>query len=200
MELKKIKKFDINGITYDLGGLSNVVDNLETADSQSALSANQGKVLNEKVETIKMESVVGNYNKDTGTMKLQFTTPVQGIVEDTLESDNTDNALSAKQGKVLNEKIDILNNSIPYLVHPSQYPITMESESFVATVASFLEQKGITSYTEEDVCAVIPVGARKSGSSILYPAIFDGTYIRCHAEAGAVLFVYIFHKINYFVN
>ena len=63
----------------------------------------------------------------------------------------------------------------------------MNSASYVGTVA------GISSYTDEQVVAVVPIGARKSGSSTLYPAIYDGTYIRCEAVSGAVLYVYIFH-------
>ena len=70
----------------------------------------------------------------------------------------------------------------------------METSSFVTTLEYFMEDKGIT-YTIDDVYAVIPVGARKSGSSVIYPAMFDGTYLRCEAVEGAILYLYIFHKI-----
>lgn len=109
----KAENIRINGVEYSLSGSGSnvdIIDNLETADSQSALSANQGKVLNEKIETLETGTVIGEYDEETGTMKLEFNTPVQGIIEDTLESDNIDNALSAKQGKVLNNKITNVEN------------------------------------------------------------------------------------------
>ena len=100
----------INGVEYDLassgGSDIDVIDNLTTEDSESALSANQGKVLNDKVETIKTQAVMAEYHDETGSLELEFNTPVQGIVEDTLESDNSYNALSANQGRVLKEAVD----------------------------------------------------------------------------------------------
>ena len=108
----KAKNIKINGIEYSLSGNVDVVDNLTTADSASALSANQGKVLNDKIESIESESVVANYDKETGTMKLEFNVPVQGVIEDTLDSTNQYNALSANQGRVLNEKIDSVEDTI----------------------------------------------------------------------------------------
>jgi hypothetical protein len=71
----------------------------------------------------------------------------------------------------------------------------MDTSSFVATVESFMEQKGITSYSADDVQAVIPVGARKTGVGTIYPAMYDGTYIRCEAVEGAILYVYLFHRV-----
>ena len=113
MESKNVKTITIGGVKYDLSSSGSsdidIVDNLETADSESALSANQGKILNEKIETIETETIIGEYDEETGTMKLEFNTPVQGIIEDTLESDNADNALSAKQGKILKEAVDEAN-------------------------------------------------------------------------------------------
>ena len=53
-----------------------------------------------------------------------------------------------------------------------------------------------TAYTIDDVWAVIPVGARKPGSSTLYFATFDGANLRCNAEVGADLMVYIFHALE----
>ena len=109
--MKRTKVIRINGVEYifessGTGTNINIVDNLETTDVNSALSANQGKVLNDKVELLKSETMVPEYNEETETLKLNFKVPTQGVIEDTLESDNANNALSAKQGKVLNEKID----------------------------------------------------------------------------------------------
>lgn len=88
-----------------------------------------------------------------------------------------------------------LNSNLSECVYPSVYPITMDTSSFVATVESFIEQKGITTYSADDVKAVIPVGARKNGMTTIYPAMYDGTYIRCEAVEGAILYVCLFHKV-----
>lgn len=97
----------IDNIPTSGGGSNvNIIDNLETADSESALSANQGKVLNEKIELIETGTVVAEYDEDTENLTLELNVPVKGIIEDTLESTDAENALSAKQGKVLNEKVE----------------------------------------------------------------------------------------------
>ena len=64
-----------------------VEDNLTSYSRVNALSANQGRVLNEKIEALE----VGG-----GSV----------IVEDSLESNSTSNALSANKGRELNEKIE----------------------------------------------------------------------------------------------
>ena len=88
-----------------------------------------------------------------------------------------------------------LANLTTKVVYPSHYDTILDTDSLAMSLNDFLTLKG-TSYTADDVWAVIPVGARKSRSNTLYPAIFDGTYIRCNAEIGAVLKVYIFHAIE----
>lgn len=115
--MKRTKVIRINGVEYvfepsGTGANIDIVDNLETTDVNSALSANQGKVLNDKVELLKSETMVPEYNEETETLKLNFKVPTQGIIEDTLESDNANNALSANQGKILNEKINNVENII----------------------------------------------------------------------------------------
>ena len=123
----KAKNLKINGVEYSLSGNVDVVDNLETADSTSALSANQGKILNDKIEEFESESVVANYDKETGTMKLEFNVPVKGIVEDTLESTNSDNALSANQGKILNDNINTINDNLFKLDYKNKVKLTLDS-------------------------------------------------------------------------
>ena len=110
----KAENIRINGIEYTLGGSGSdidVIDNLNTEDSSSALSANQGKVLNDKIEMIEGKSVVAKYDEETEILDLEFNVPTQGIIEDTLNSTNKYNALSANQGKILNDKINNINSS-----------------------------------------------------------------------------------------
>jgi hypothetical protein len=62
------------------GGSTPIIDNLTSTSTTSALSANQGRILNEKSVT----------------------------VEDNLNSTSTTNALSANQGRILNEKNNLV--------------------------------------------------------------------------------------------
>ena len=75
----------------------------------------------------------------------------------------------------------------------SLYKLTMNSASYANSVQGFLTTIGGSSYTSDSVAAIIPLGARKPGDSTLYPAMYDGTYIRCNAVVGAVIYIYVLH-------
>ena len=64
-----------------------VIDNLESEDTDKALSANQGRILNERIDSINASGVE---------------------MVDALDSEDTDMALTAIQGRVLNEIIEAL--------------------------------------------------------------------------------------------
>ena len=68
-----------------------IIDSLSSSDTNRALSANQGKVLNTSIGTIQ--------------------TTLSGLVIDNLTSTYTDKALSANQGRILNNSITTLNDS-----------------------------------------------------------------------------------------
>ena len=65
-----------------------VVDNLSSTSTTSALSASQGRILNEKINNLEI--------------------PEQVQVVDDLESTSTTEALSANQGRILDEKINTI--------------------------------------------------------------------------------------------
>ena len=167
----------IDNIPTSGGGSNvNIIDNLETADSESALSANQGKILNDKIETIETQSVVGQYDEETGTMKLEFNVPAQGIIEDTLESTNSYNALSANQGRVLNEKID---NKVNKSGDTITGDLTVEGQSVLGDIYTdsknvYLQQgykvHDFGSYTDKDgyvkFASIAIMGASQSGTSL----------------------------------
>lgn len=100
----------LNGIAT--GATKNTVtDSLTSTSTTSALSANQGKVLNDKI-TNKVDKVSGkglSTNDFTSTYKTKLDGIATGAnkttVTNSLTSTSTTNALSAYQGKVLNEKI-----------------------------------------------------------------------------------------------
>ena len=80
-------------------------------------------------------------------------------------------------------------------VFPGKYNITLESASVAISLSDLLTLVG-ASHSIDKVWAVIPVGGRKIGSNTLYHAIFDGTYLRCNAEVGVSLTVYIFFALE----
>ena len=80
----KIKK-----ISQSAGLIANVADSLNSNSTVDALSANQGKILNEKIEGLNI--------------------PKATEVVDNLTSSSSTSALSARQGKILSERMDNLN-------------------------------------------------------------------------------------------
>lgn len=105
--LKTTKKDTIvNAINEakESGTTVEIVDNLTSTDTNKALSANQGKKLNTTIgdlttlKTTKKDSVVNAINEikeNSGNIE----------IIDNLTSEDTEKALSANQGKILNEKI-----------------------------------------------------------------------------------------------
>lgn len=103
-------KKKLDGITGS-GASTTVIDNLTSTSTTSALSANQGKVLNDKI-TNKVDKVSGkglSTNDFTSTYKTKLDGIATGAnnttVTDNLTSTSTTNALSANQGRTLNNKI-----------------------------------------------------------------------------------------------
>ena len=90
-----------------------IVDNLTTNDSAKALSAAQGKTLqNNKLEANKVGAANGVASLDANTkvpiaqLPDASTTAIGAVqLNDTLTSSSTSQALTAAQGKVLNDKI-----------------------------------------------------------------------------------------------
>lgn len=75
----------------------------------------------------------------------------------------------------------------------SFYKQLIPTSSISFNINEILAFFNITSYTSDKITAIIPMGARKAGSSTIYPSIFDGTYLRCNAIEGAEICVYISH-------
>lgn len=76
-----------------------VINNLTSTSTTNALSANQGKVLNETIDGVS-HSVS------------DLSTTVSNLVVDNLTTNDGTKALSAKQGKILNETIDDVSHSV----------------------------------------------------------------------------------------
>lgn len=76
-----------------------VINNLTSTSTTNALSANQGKVLNETIDGVSHS--VSDLN-----------TTVSNLVVDNLTSTSTTNALSANQGRILNEAIDDVSHTV----------------------------------------------------------------------------------------
>ena len=111
----------------EITDMFSVVDNLTSADDVvNALSANQGKVLNDKITVLEGTSHThankGELDKITDGKVAKWDSKAEGThthtkseitdmfeVIDTLASDSTTDALSAKQGKELKAKIDAIH-------------------------------------------------------------------------------------------
>lgn len=104
-----------------------IEDNLTSTSTSAALSAKQGKVLKDSIDTLEDEiqdivsvSVVDNLNTQDGTKSLsanqgyilnQTKLNISNVV-DSLTSTSSTSALSARQGKVLNTSIESLQTQI----------------------------------------------------------------------------------------
>lgn len=120
-------KGTISGGSGGGGEAVEVVDNLTTADASKALSANQGKLLNDKITDLNTKITASEnlkvfdqelygmrvfndtfqyFNTTTSEwVTIQGGSSVAIDVVDNLTSTDTDKALSANQGKVLNDKL-----------------------------------------------------------------------------------------------
>lgn len=100
-----------------------VIDNLESSDSQASLSANQGRVLDEKIE------------QNTNDLSER----IDGInFIDNLNSTDVTNGLSANQGRVLSEKIGDLQNLN-----------TVVKNNLVAAINKINEKNVITAFNND---------------------------------------------------
>lgn len=119
----------VNGTNVTISAEKTPVEDILTSASKtSALSANQGKVLNEKIAKVQAEAdgklgasdLVAGDNVDIAVNDGKVTISAAGgsggeggvTIVDNLESTSRINALSANQGRVLDEKIDDLNSNL----------------------------------------------------------------------------------------
>lgn len=103
------------------GGTSITVEDVLTSTSKTnALSAAQGKVLNDALGTkvAKDGSKVLSDVNFTSTLKSKLDGLANVTVENVLTSTSTSNALSSAQGKALNDKITALETRISALETP----------------------------------------------------------------------------------
>ena len=115
------------------GNLPTIVDNLTSTSTTMALSANQGKVLNDKISNLPSLPTGGTTGqilakKSNTDYDTQWQNPIPII--DNLESTDTTSALSAKQGKALNDTMTSQGNRINALEDKSAHVLyTNESGS-----------------------------------------------------------------------
>lgn len=87
-----------------------VIDNLNSSDSNAALSANQGRILNNRFTGF----IVNDLTTASTTQALSagqgkvLNDKINNLVVDSLASTSTTQALSANQGKILNDKVSSL--------------------------------------------------------------------------------------------
>lgn len=132
-----IEDSDIDGSGGGGGVSIEVIDSLISDSSTNALSANQGRVLNEKITTMKNDCLTSTNIKDN------------------LTTDSATDTLSAKQGKILNERISALEGenldsrldtieakslvespNISKIVMVTEYPSTPDPDTLYVKVAT----------------------------------------------------------------
>jgi prefoldin subunit 5 len=120
---------NLNNITTSINNISSsmpgITDNLTSTSTTDALSAKQGKVLKDLIDSIGSGSttninVIDNLTSDSATDALsakqgkELDNKIPQIVN-ALDSSETTKALSAKQGKVLKDNLDNLSTSVTSL-------------------------------------------------------------------------------------
>lgn len=96
---------------------TDIIDNLTTADKTKVLSANQGKILNDtKFDKSQVTSAIENSTTKAAAAKLIYDLNNQKLdksaVVDNLITEDASKALSARQGKWLNDELHTLDNTV----------------------------------------------------------------------------------------
>lgn len=94
-----------------------IIDNLTTVDKTKVLSANQGKILNDaKFDKSQVTSAIENSTTKAAAAKLIYDLNNQKLdksaVVDNLITEDASKALSARQGKSLNDELHTLDNTV----------------------------------------------------------------------------------------
>ncbi|WP_297424258.1 phage tail protein [uncultured Acinetobacter sp.] len=118
---------------------SEIVDDLTTNDSAKVLSAAQGKVLNEKITNIPVYSLPTASTTTKGGVKVGTGLSVANEVlsvslNNTLTSTSNTQALTAAQGKILGDSLDILNYC------PIAYPKSTPPTGYLAMMGQAISQ------------------------------------------------------------
>lgn len=96
---------------------TDIIDNLTTTDKTKVLSANQGKILNDtKFDKSQVTSAIENSTTKAAAAKLIYDLNNQKLdksaVVDNLITEDVSKALSARQGKSLNDELHTLDNTV----------------------------------------------------------------------------------------
>lgn len=96
---------------------TDIIDNLTTDDKTKVLSANQGKILNDtKFDKSQVTSAIENSTTKAAAAKLIYDLNNQKLdksaVVDNLITEDASKALSARQGKSLNDELHTLDNTV----------------------------------------------------------------------------------------
>ena len=144
-----IEDSDINGSGGGGGTSIEVIDSLISDSSTNALSANQGRILNEKITTIESDyltstNVKDNLITDSATDVLSAK---QGKLLDTrisaLEGENLDSRLDTLESQNLDSRLDTIeakslveSTNISKIVMVTEYPSTPDPDTLYVKVAT----------------------------------------------------------------
>lgn len=184
--------YSASGFTANKMGVA-VIDNLTTADSKKALSANQGKVLNEKKADKTIQVIAGNGLTGGGDLNANRTLNVasanDGITVnanniqlntvDNLTTTSTTKPLSANQGKILSEKVD---NAVSTVVNKLDRGSLPENIANAKDLYSLLENNG--GLTFDTNCTYIQESKQKNVGYVYFDRNTKGLF-ECYKTAPA---------------
>ena len=184
--------YSTSGFTANKMGVA-VIDNLTTADSKKALSANQGKVLNEKKADKTIQVIAGNGLTGGGDLNANRTLNVasanDGITVnanniqlntvDNLTTTSTTKPLSANQGKILSEKVD---NAVSTVVNKLDRGSLPENIANAKDLYSLLENNG--GLTFDTNCTYIQESKQKNVGYVYFDRNTKGLF-ECYKTAPA---------------
>ena len=165
------------------GATANVVENVLTSTSTAnALSAAQGKILNDnKVDKVSGKGLSTNDYTTTEKDKLAgiATGATANVVENVLTSTSTTNALSAAQGKALNDSIGGLSKKYKVIDATATDIVASTDLNTIVTIGNYRCSATATAQTltnkptDLTVAFVMTVGCATGSTSYLYQEIIS---------------------------
>lgn len=135
---------------------TDIIDNLTTADKTKVLSANQGKILNDtKFDKSQVTSAIENSTTKAAAAKLIYDLNNQKLdksaVVDNLITEDASKALSARQGKSLNDELHTLDNTVQDVAARVPTKVSqLTNDSNYLTSARVLTKTNTTVYNPTD--------------------------------------------------
>ena len=151
--------------------IPSIVDNLTSSSTSSALSANQGRILDEKIDEV-VTDLAAHENKNA-------TTAERGHVQlvNNLTAGGADKALTAEQGKQLKSALDSIE--LVESIGAVTSPLTS------ATTFKDITASGIYNFTSGGEVGYLIVGGQNNGAQTTQYMLFDNSFYSRESTSSA---------------